>query len=338
MTLFVDIDELARFVKVSTNMDIATLVPFIEEAEISFMNELIGEQYDLLQTDYEDNAGDTGAMNVDLAALLPYVQRPLAYHAMFLATIQLGVKVGNIGITHERHDKGEPAPKWKVDKLEAHYLRNGDLYAEKLLEFLEENASPTKYSTWYASDKNTINDGLILRTAKIAVKHVDIEQAARRIFIRMKKRVRLIESTYIKQLICKEQYDEIVTQIKTDSLSVNNQALSEYLEPIIAKMALHQTLPSLRLHLSGDGITIFSSSDSTISRQAASHTEVKGLMMDLRSGDFGYEKDIEIAKEYIDDNIDTYPLIKNSSCYTSKADPGPKHQIANEESKKYFAV
>lgn len=338
MTLFQNIDEFIQFVKVSPNLSINTLEPYIEEAEIGFMDELMGELYTELKTDYTAHHDDTTAMRPDLAALLPYVQRPLAYHAMYLGNFQLSVKVGNVGVTHERNEKSDPAPKWKMDKLEFHYLQNGDRFAEKLLAYLEKNASDDQYATWYTSDKNTSHQGLIVRSAAVAMQYVDIEEAARRIFLKMKKRIRTIEAETIKGLIGANQHAALTLQIKNQDVAPNNQALLPYLEPIISKMALYQTIPSLSIHITSNGLTIYSANDGNITSDAASPQEIKGQMTELRCGEFGYEKDVERAKKYIYANIDAYPLIKASGAYTSKADPDPKRIYRNDHDNRHFVV
>lgn len=339
--LFTTVDEITKYVRLDPNIEFTRLTPFIEDAQISFMKPLLGALYDQLVTDYTTHSGNTANMNSDLATLLPYVQRPLSHHMMFLGVTQLAVSVGNMGVMQERSQDHDPAPKWRNDQLKIDYLKKGDVQAETLLGFLEQEASTTKYNTWYTDDSaNTIGEGLICRTASVALKHVDIEAALRRIFIKMKKRIRRVESEYIQMLICSEQYEELTTQIKTDSVTSQNQVLIEKLEPIIAKMSLHQTIPMMQMHLSENGLTIYSSDDDTIMKNAATDKQVDRYLKELQYGKhFGYEKDIDVLKQFIEDNIDTYPLIKNSSCYTSKPEePNNVHRITNTRESKFFAT
>lgn len=344
MSLFKTTAEFIKYAHIDGNTTFDKyLKPYIDQAEILYLRKLIGSDlYQALHTDYDEKydpeAGDPdGTMNADLKALLPYVQRSLAYYTLFQAIIEMGSNIGNLGITVSRGDKSDPAPKWKVDERKVQNISSADNFAEELLKFLEENASEVKYADWYQSAYDTRAEGLIVRSAAIADRHVDIGES-RRIFLLMKKRIRTIEAKQARQLIGQAQYDAIVDMIRGDEVDGSTQLLVDHLEPIISKMALAQTLPALRFTLSDQGIMIFSSNDSTIQKMAASPAEVKNYINELVRGEFGYLNDIETLKQFIDDNIDDYPLIKASTAYTSKADPGPKHRIRNSSSKTYFST
>ena len=336
MILFTTIKEFKNYVAIDAQTDIDTLKPYIEEAQIEFMEDLLGETFlSSLLSDYGSTpAGQVTGENV---ALLPYVQRPLAYYTIFLAIDILAVNVGDAGITETRGQNTDPAPKWKVDGLKLRSIGQGDKHAEKLLQFLEKEASTTKYSGWYGSSANTIAEGLILRTAFVASEYVDIDNS-RRIFKRMKKRVREIEGGLVKRLIGAAQYDEIVTQTKNGALTTINDTLLSYLKPIIAKKALYETIPSLRVAIAENGLTIFSSNDTIVTKSAAGKEDIKHLMYSLKDSESGYLADIEELKQFISDNISDYPAIEASTAFTSRPDPGPKRPPVNDPNAKHFSV
>ena len=336
MSLFIGIDQFKKYIAVDAQTSIDTLTPYIEEAQVQFLEDLLGETFlTSLLADYD--GGTPGEVTGDNIALLPFVQRPLANYTLYLASDILAVNVGDAGITESRGDNSDPAPKWKVDNLKLNYIRQGDIHAEKLLAFLEKNSSPTKYNDWYSSSTNTIADGLIVPTATVASQYVDINES-RRIFKRLKRYIKEIETGLIKRLIGQAQYDEIVTQIKSDTLSTANETLIAYLRPIVSKKALYQAIPTLRLSITENGITVFSSNDGIVSKSAAARDDIKWLMHSLKSDESGYEGDIEDLKQFIIDSIATYPLIEASTAYTSRPDPGPKRPPINESGTKHFSV
>ncbi len=336
--LFTTTEEFKKYITLDRSTDFDTLKPFIEEATTLFMVDLLSQaQLDALQTAY--TAGTGTIADADLAKLLPYVQRVLAYYSMYQSVDQLAVSIGDSGIMEIRSSESEPVPKYKIDNLKLSFINSGDTHAEKLLKFLEQNASTTKYNDWYTSDSNTAAEGLMVYSAEIADEHIDIS-GSRRLFKRLKKRIRKIEKSFILRLIGKEQYDEIVSQIKTKELKNNtaNLLLVEMLRPIISKKALYETLPSLRIGITNEGITIFSTSDGTISKQAAGTQEIRALMHSLKQDETGFESDIQELKEFIEFNIEDYSLIKASTAFTSKADPGPKRPPQNNPDSKHFSV
>ena len=337
MPLITTITEIKKYLSIDINIEIDSLNPFIDEAELLFIKPLLGTAfYDELVADYDVNLGN---MTTDNQLVMPFVQRALCYYMAYLSINQMGVNFGDMGIQQQFGENSQPAPQWKVDKLMLSFIQQADLHAEKLLEFLEDNSTVSKYNNWYSSTANTKNEGYMVNNTRIASLYIDINDS-RRIFLRLKKRIKDIEANYIRRLICQDQYDELVTQIKTDSLknSVANTALVEMLRPIIAKMALYFTIPSLRISINDQGITIYSSNDGIISKQMADKDQIKHLLNFLKSEEFGFESDKRELEEFIDANISDYPLIAASDCYTVKTDPGPTWQVENNSDNKHFSV
>lgn len=338
--LLKSIDELRQYIPVDVNMDFATVQPAVEEAEMLFIKDLLGDYYPVYQGLYDTYyAGLPTAPTEPLTSLMPYVQRALAYYTMYLSVENLGVNIGDIGIQQQSGQNSQPAPRWKVRALQLKYLLQADRHADQLLEFLEENASAVLYGEWYADAvANTKMAGAIVYSTKIASKYIDINNS-RRVFLRLKKRINEIEQHNIKRLICKDQYDELVTQIQTGSLTSENSALISHLESYISKRALHLTLPSLAVQVSHEGITMFSSNDSVVSDQLAGTRQIEDLMRSLKDAEWnGYDADEDKISQFIEDNIDDYPLIEASPCWTSKADPGPKFTPDNDPCNKHFSV
>ncbi|MCO6367851.1 hypothetical protein GBO34_00800 [Roseivirga pacifica] len=340
--LFQSTAEFKKYVPVDAVTHFDSLSPFIEEAETLYIIPLLGDaMFATLEADYTDNDG-TPATEAN-AKLLPYVQRCLAYYAAYLSIDEMAVNSGDAGFQQNHGDDSSPAPKYAIDNLKISRFSKGDIHAEKLLQYLEKTASPTVLNDWYASSANTLAEGLILRSAEQASQYIDINNS-RRMFLRLKPRIKEIEQNFIAQLIGASQADEIATQIKNDSLKNNteNLALVAKLEPIIAKKALHDRLPFLRIKIDDQGISIITTNDSTITKMAANDVQVENLRALLRENsehnDAGYLADIEKLKKVIEDNIDDYPLIENSGAYTAKADPGPKRPPNIDPTKKYVSV
>lgn len=339
MPLITTISELKKHIAIDANTDFATVEPFIEEAEELYIIPILGAAfYDALVSAYVDaeNVVDD-IVDANIKAIFPKVQKCIAYYMAYQSINQLGVNFGDSGINQSSSQNSQPAPGWKVSKLELSFIKQADLFAEKLLEYLEVNASVTVYNDWYASTANTKNEGYLVNNTRIASQYIDINDS-RRLFLRLKKRIIQIEKEYVKALICTDQYDELVDQVKTDTITANSQVLIDMLRPIIAKKALFLTLPTIRVSVSEQGIAVYSSNDGVVQKQLAGKEEVKMLMSSLRDGEFGYIADEQKLKKFIEDNIADYPLIEASECWTSKADPGPKWQPENSADNKHFSV
>jgi len=336
MALFITTSEFKKYKAIDANTNFNTLLPFIESAEQDFIKPLLGSTlYDLLLSGYTSGGGTPA--DLDLLALLPYVQRPLALYAFYHGFTDLMASVGDAGIQVQRGNNTEPAPKWMHDKLSSKALRDADKHADNLLAFLEANKAITAYAGWANSPSNTIAQGMILHSASVASNHIDIQES-RRIFLKMKRFIRAVEDKEIRKLICQDQYDLIVSHIKSASLTSQEETLLSYLRPIIAKEALWLLIPTLSITIDPEGLFMFSTVDPTVKKELASAEMVKNYRESLRTGITGFLADIENAKEFIINNIDDYPEIKDSSCYTSRSDPGPLHTVDNYQDRSHFSV
>ncbi len=343
MALIKTTDEVRRYIQVDANINFTTLKPSIDDAEELFIKDLLGEFYSVLLADYTDHTDAKGidiGMNADNLLILPFVQRSLTYYTLYLSIENLGVNIGDDGIQQSFGQNSQPAPKWKIVELKSSYITKADRFAEKLLEYLEENASASKYDTWYTDiDANTAMSGSILYSTKSASRYIDINES-RRLFLRLKKYVKDIEGSSIQRMICADQYHELVTQLKAGSLTTKNKALIEKLEPYIAKKALYDAVPFLAISVTTEGLSLLSVVDSLITQDPAGYREEKQitkLQLAMKVGDAGYQVAEDGIKAFIIQNIADYPLIAASPCYS--ATPVPRKYIPdNKHSNKHVSV
>lgn len=339
MSLITTIAELKKYILVEDNTKIKTLQPFIDQAEQLYMVDLLGKDfYDEFLPLYVGSVAPADPI-VDLSdankKLLPYIQRCQAYYTQLLAIDQLSVTFGELGIRVHRSEDSDAATDRKTEKLQVGALKNGDIQADALLQFLEDNEDD--YATWKASSANTKNSGFIIYSTAIASKHIDIG-SSRRLFLKLRAKIQDVEKRIIPKLVSPEQYDELVTQLKAGTLTDENKALIALIEPIVCKRALYMQLPFLRISLAGDGIWMYSDFNQLRDKWfLASDDDEDDLRCHLKDeADFGYLADEQRLRAFMLDNIDDYPLIKASGIYTVQPNPGPTFQPRNCEDNKHF--
>ncbi|MEJ0030934.1 MAG: DUF6712 family protein [Bacteroidota bacterium] len=130
-----------------------------------FIVDLLGSTlYNNLSAAYQTLINDDTPLSADKAALLPYVQRCLSYYVQLLAIPHLAVTFGDQGIRQNASsDHSSPASRAERDLLRFNALKNGDIHADKLLEFLEQKATDmNEYQPWLISSSSTINSGFIV--------------------------------------------------------------------------------------------------------------------------------------------------------------------------------
>lgn len=341
MSLFTSIAEIKKYISIDGNAKMNTLQPFIDEAEQLYLVDLLGKQfYDEFTALYAASFAPTDtALSAENAALLPYIQRCLAYYMQLQSLLHLSVSVGEMGIRQTRSENSDPAPKWLQEKLQFQAMRNADIHAEKLLQFLEENATDSNdYATWYTSTANTKLSGLIVYSQAIASKHISINNS-RRVFLQLRNTIRDIETRMVPKLVGADQYDELKQQIITGSVTLVNEALIDLIEPIVSKRALFMRLPFMRVQINENGVLLYSGTDELIKKDMlASDADIKILRQQLMDGEFGYLADEQELRQFILDNIADYPLIQASTVYTVQPDPGPTWETLNDPSNKHFGV
>lgn len=335
MPLITTIAEFKEYIAVDGNAKMATLLPYIKEAEKLYIVPLLDKEfYEEFLALYE--AQEATPLSAANTALLPYIQRCLAYYAQLQAIPHLSVTFGDLGIRQHRGEDSDAAPRWKEEKLQFNALENGDLHADLLLAFLEENAGD--YATWAASDANTLNSGFIVRSTAIASRHIDINNS-RRVFLQLRATMQQLEARFIRKLISQAQYDELVAELKDEDVSANNLLLIEKIEPIVCKRALFMRLPYMRVSIGQDGIWLYSDVSELRGKEfLAAKEDIKALRCELMDGELGYLADEAELRQFILDNIENYPLIKSSTVYTVQPDPGPTWTPTNDENNKHFIV
>lgn len=339
MTLFTTIEEIKKYIAIDDNAQMLTLQPYIEEAQELYLKDLLGEDFLTIIKDTYDTANGVveNIVSDEIKALMPYVQRCLGYYMMVQAIPNLITTFGEMGVRVNRGgEDSDPAMRWQVEKLQFTNLKNGDIHADKLLEYLEKTATASNdLQVWFGSSSNTINSGYIVYGTAIASKHITINNS-RRVYLSLRNRMQEIETRIVPKLIGADQYDEIKTQLLSATLSANNRKLTNLLAPIISKRALYMQAQFMRIQITENGILLYSGSDEIYKGVLATDADVKVLKAQLLDDELGYLADEVRLNQFILDNINTYPLIKASTVYTVQPDPGPTFQPTNCATNKHF--
>ncbi len=334
MSLITTIAELKQYIALDANTKMATLQPFINEAEQGYIVPLRGQEfYDEILLAYTTANGNVEALTEEQQALFPYIQRPLAYYTQLLSIIQLSSSFGDRGVRiHTGDENSMVAPRWQHEKLQFQALKNGDIHADKLLKYLEDHAAD--FETWADSTANTKKSGVLVYSTAIASRFIQINDS-RRVYLKLFQTIKDIEARFAKKLVGKDQYDALVTALQAGSVTTAQQNLLEKLYPIICKRALYMQLPFMRISINENGVFVYSGLDE-LHKYFATDADIKILRQQLIDGELGYLADELELKQFIEDNINDYPLIEASEAYTVQPDPGPTFKPNNDPNNKHF--
>lgn len=118
--------------------------------------------------------------------------------------------------------------------------------------------------------------------------------------------IKVSQEKYIKPILTKDLYDEIISQIQTDTVTVLNQAVLDLVEPALAFFVKAESLPDIMAQVTSKGIMLNDTEFST-SVSSTQRAEIKSVTFD-----HAYTLSALIT-EYLndEDNIDDYPLYQS---------------------------
>ncbi|MFN4254540.1 MAG: DUF6712 family protein [Saprospiraceae bacterium] len=314
MALFKSMAEVKNYVSAfNRNMEFASLLPHIEQAEIRYILPLLGTaQHGSLHAAYQSST-----MTAEHINLLRHVQRSLAYYALYEAVPYLAAMVGDMGVTEAQASEGTatPARQWIAKDLRASAIQSADNHADWLLQFLEANA--TTYTDWAGSSAATAAKALFLNTTAEFDNLLGIG-GSRRTFLALCPYIRLAEQEYILPALGESLFNDLKAKIadRDTPLSADDAKLLALVQRALAYLSMYKAMPFLAIQVSALGITTSSANDGQDSRSPAdrkayetlvTHTDQTGQSL-LRS-----------LRQFLDLNCTKYPLYESDE--TRNAQP-----------------
>lgn len=227
MSLIKDINEVKEFLPVDISTQDKTITPYKKPAEEHVIRILGKDQFEELD-DYH-NFSDEAVVELD--ALLPYAQRPTVNFAFFLGLSMLNVSIGENGIAVISNSNLAPASKQRTDELKSDLEKAAYDALESLLEFLEENIDD--YPLWEASDAYAYQYAFLITSARRFDELLRINRS-RLTFLNWRPTMADVEFLQIHPRVSKEFCEELKGEIKSGSVSEDNQVVLPLLQKALA--------------------------------------------------------------------------------------------------------
>lgn len=266
--LITDINDLKDQVKVSfTEKGFNDFKPYIWHAQKEYLQptlgaELLQELLDHADPTSEDSgsgsgsssgsSSGSGATTTNLAALLDVVKPALAHLMLYECMPILEVNISPQGIHQYESEKLTAIFSSQRQRLEATMLRIGLNELEDVLEYLESNR--TSFVSWMASDAFTVAEGHYIRTAKEFTTYWTNMGGKAGTFRALKSTMANVEQLHVVKVIGKALHEELIDQIKTESLTTENETLLTYIRPLVANRTAAQGFPELALSIEAFGV------------------------------------------------------------------------------------
>ena len=245
-TLFKTQAELRAFVNATVGLELDTLAPHLRnsapEAEIIKIISLT--VYNALLTAYADDT-----LSADQAALLPYVQKPLANLAVYSFVKAGAVNISDAGVTLGT-DRDKSAFQWQQNNLETALLGNAYFSLDSLLNYMLANKA--KFTGWDGSSEYALNLEFFINNAVTFNNWVNIKENYRTL-ITLRPAMRHIENSIVKPNMGQELFDLVKTQIKAVSVDDDNKALLAFIEPAVAHLTIARAIEFLSIDITPGG-------------------------------------------------------------------------------------
>ena len=237
MALLKDTTTLKLYLTVNKDFNINDLLPFIKQVEQEVIIPNISKaQYDDLNDEYN---AVTPSLSSEQTSLIEKLQPAIAYLA-FSKWVPFGqVQIDSAGIRIASDENMKTAFQWQTDKLEERALFMGFTFLEQVLVFMEENK--TDYALWTASDEYDTYKECFINNAIDFDKYYSIN-ASRLLFLSLKPAMRKVQDFNIKAALDATLYALILSEIKSGSISADNQALLDLIQPAVAHLTISRAI------------------------------------------------------------------------------------------------
>lgn len=329
MSLFRTTAEIKVFCPtINRNTEWATLSPVVDQAERKYILPLLGkDQFEALATAYT-----AGSLTGQQQALLPHVQRPLAYYAFYELLPLLMTMVSDMGVQEQESREGtsSPARQWVFQQNRDTALENADTFADALLEFLEENYND--YPLWKNSDAFTLTKELFINTSDEYNDIVPIGRS-KRVWLALRPFVRMAETEYLLHTLSEPLFNDLKAKLLASlgtPLTDQYKVLLIKVQRALAWLALYKALPFQAVQFTSGGIVRTARKTGLQKQTPADRTAFETAM--AHAGNNGRSA-LRSLEKFIHDNPEDYTLYENLD---SQVAPG--YEIPDNSNKKSFIV
>lgn len=220
----------------------------LRSAELKYLVPVIGaDLYQLISEAYEVNA-----LSTEETALLPYLQEPVAHLAMYLYSFQADVSLSDVGVQRVETTTNKTAYKYQLLALRDSFLDAGYEAIERLLVYLEKNAS--LFSAWQDSDARTAANELLIRSGRELRQYYTTLRQPERTYASMISIIRAVEDLSFTKLLG-DQYAELKAHDVANDATLLERTVLTTLKKALAHLALGKAIVQIDVRLDDTGAT-----------------------------------------------------------------------------------
>ncbi len=316
MPLFTQTDELTEYADVVEGFDFTPFVGPLKTVDRMYIWPAVSIA---LYNDIKTKAG-TNSLNPHETAVYELLREAEAKLAFWKWIPRGLVKISSAGIHIVTGPDTKAAFQWMTDDLARSWIEEGFSALEDALKYLHANLSA--FPQYKNSPEYAENYSGFVNTAMEMNNHFTMAMP-RVTFLHTSAIRRRLERELIRPVLGAALADEIVDQIKNNTLSVNNKKIIEFIRGAVVNHTISRATVELSITIDDRGISVFRNKESltTNVRVPAEDNRLQHLMDSTRQSGDSY---LAQLKNFLQNHATDFPLYQATTqttpVYENKAD------------------
>jgi len=305
--------EIRQYLPVSVSVDFANILPFISQAEVTYIRPLLGDPLYTLLTEFytlETEPAGIGGHTSDYRELLTRVQRALMNLSYFDGLNFLNTSMTDSGFRREESEGSKTLYKYQEEALKSQLRNNGFNALDEVLSFLE--SRPEAFPLFAGSPLYSLRKASFIPSTDTLNSIIDIG-GSRLVFLRISRFIDTAEEFEIRPLLGKNLYEKVKTNLSADNPEQRLATLVPMIRKALAYLAYGQSISELGIEVT-DKDLFFESQASTMQNSTVRTqlTENQAFTLSRKATDTG-KRYLELLRDYLIGNLNLYPEVFRGS-------------------------
>ncbi len=264
-TLNTKLEEIRRYLPVSSATSFSNISPFIQSAEVNYILPLLGRPlYDLVTRFYESPSGEVEGITVAskprYGMLIEHIQRSLINLTYWSAFDFMNTLMNDAGFHRQESDTEKTLYKYQEESLKAGFKNNGFDGLDTMLAYLEEHIAV--FPLFQVSANYTQRKSSIIPDTATFNRIFNIN-GSRLVFLKVARFMTQVEDFEIQGILGSKLYERVKAEIVKAEPDEKILRLIPYLQKPIAHLSIAKASFQLGINVNDKGL-FFESQDSTM--------------------------------------------------------------------------
>jgi len=320
-------EEIRRYLPVSVSVDFSNISPFISQAEIKYIQPLLGYSlHELLTRFYTEEIPPEGVGEhaEKYQELLTRVQRSLINLAYFEGFNFLNTSMTDSGFRREETESSKTLYKYQEEALRSQLRNNGFNGLDEVLTHLE--TFPDAFPLFCESSLYSIRKNSFIPSTAVLNSIIDIG-GSRLVFIRISRFIEIAEEFDIKSLLGKTLYDKVKASLIAPDPDPKHLALVPFVQKALAYLAYGQSISELGIEVTDKGL-FFESQAATMQNSTVRTplSESQAFSLSRKATETG-RRYMELLRDFLIRNSTDYPEFTGESGSPFRRDNSNKSTV-----------